>query len=186
MEYLTEFPLDTIFLSQIQELPTPRSLRPHQIWTKLCIYSIYIFYMYVIFIPPGHSLQGKLLKYCFILLKIIFYREKNYLQDSDLNYKRGGRLCVGVYKDAQKPWHCPVFLYQPDDKACISWYLGFLPLNLTFLLEVPISEKYMLLLTVRVWYLDANLFLVHFLSPPRFRCQIQIQISGWNHMNFLP
>ena len=76
--------------------------------------------------------------------------------------------------------------YQPDDKACISWYLGFLPLNLTFLLEVPISEKYTLLLTVRVRYLDADLFLVHFLSPPRLRCQIQIQIPGWNHRKFLP
>ena len=43
-----------------------------------------------------------------------------YLQDSDLNYEQGGRLCVGVYKDAQKPWHCPILLYQPDDKACIS------------------------------------------------------------------
>ena len=61
--------------------------------------------MYVIFLPPGHSLQGKLLKYCFILLKISFTEKKNYLQDSDLNYKWGGRLCVGVYKDAQKPWH---------------------------------------------------------------------------------
>lgn len=49
-----------------------------------------------------------------------------YLQDSDLNYKRGGRLCVEVYNDAQKPWHCPILLYQPDDKACMSWYLGFL------------------------------------------------------------
>ena len=145
-------------------------------YSNYCLFSSWLFYHFSFL----HSLPVS------GLLKIIFYREKNYLQDSDLNYKRGGRLCVGVYKDAQKPWHCPVFLYQPDDKACISWYLGFLPLNLTFLLEVPISEKYMLLLTVRVRYLDADLFLVHFLSPPRFRCQIQIQISGWNHMNFLP
>lgn len=76
--------------------------------------------MHVIFLPPGHSLQGKLLKAGFILLEIIFYREK----------KRQ-------------------------------------------LLKAPISEKYTLL-TVRVWYLDADLLLVHFLSPPRLRCQIQI------------
>lgn len=88
--------------------------------------------MYVIFLPPGHSLQGKLLKTYFILLEIIFYRGK----------KRQ-------------------------------------------LLEAPISEKYTLL-TIRVWYLDADLLLVHFLSPLRLRCQIHIQIPGWNHRKFLP
>lgn len=64
--------------------------------------------MYVIFLPPGHSLQGELLKYCFILLKIIFYRGKKKL------------------------------------------------------LKVPISEKYILLLTALVRYLDVDLFLLIF------------------------
>lgn len=89
--------------------------------------------MYVIFLPPGHSLQGELLKYCFILLKIIFYRGKKKKK----------------------------------------------------LLKVPISEKYILLLTVMVRYLDADLFLVHFLSPPRLRCRFRFRLlSGTTESSY--
>lgn len=53
------------------------------------------------------------------------------------------------------------------------------------LLKVPISEKYILLLTVMVRYLDADLFLAHFLSPPRLRCRFRFRLlSGTTESSY--
>lgn len=53
-EYLTEFPLSHLSCPRFHEIRRP------QCSAKLCIYPIYIFYMYVAFPPPGHSYRGNL------------------------------------------------------------------------------------------------------------------------------